>query len=94
MGTEVEPNSVVEKDKYFNKLDEEYGLLCLRISREFLFHLENLTSSKEVWEKLESLFGKTYELRGHHLENELMSLSPAHYDTTQYFFTKFKSLVL
>ena len=94
MGTEVEPNSVVEKSKYFNKLDEAYGLLCMRISRYFLFHLDSLTSPKEVWEKLESLFGKTDELRGHHLENELISLSLAHYDTIQDFFTKFKSLVL
>ena len=94
MVTEVEPNSVVEKAKYFNKLDEAYGSLCLSISREFLFHLESLTSPKEVWEKLESLFGKTDELRGHLLENELISLSPAHYDTIQDFFTKFKLLVL
>ena len=43
MGTKVEPNSVVEKDKIFNKLDEEYGLLCLSISRYFLFHLDSLT---------------------------------------------------
>ena len=65
IGTEVEPNSVVEKAKYFNKLDEAYGLLCLSISREFFFQLDSLTSPKEVWEKLESLFGKTDELRGH-----------------------------
>ena len=81
MGTEVEPNSAVEKAKYFNKLDEAYGSLCLSISREFLFHLESLTSPKEVWEKLESLFGKTDELHGHWLENELISLSPVQYDT-------------
>ena len=94
MGTEVEPNSVVEKAKYFNKLDEAYGLLCLSISRELLFHLDILTSPKEVWEKLESLFGKTDELHSHQLENELINLSPMHYDTIQKFFTKFKSLVL
>ena len=58
MGTEVEPNCDVEKDKYFNKLDEAYGLLCLSISRDLLFQLDKLTSPKEVWEKLESLFGK------------------------------------
>ena len=81
MGTEVEPNSVVEKAKYFNKLDETYGFLCLSISREFLFHLESMTSPKEVWEKLESLFGKTDELHGHQLENELRSLSLVHDDT-------------
>ena len=32
MGTEVEPNSDVEKAKYFNRLDEAFGLLCLSIS--------------------------------------------------------------
>ena len=90
MGTKVEPNSAVEKSKYFNKLDEAYGWLCLSISRELIFHLDSLTSPKEVWEKLESLFGKTDELCGHHLENEMISLSPAHYDTIQYIFTKFK----
>ena len=33
-------------------------------------------------------------MRGHHLENELISLSPAHYETIEYFFTRFKALVL
>ena len=65
MGTKVEQKSVVEKSKYFNKLDEAYGLLCLSISREILFHLDSLTSPKEVWEKIESLFGKNNELHGH-----------------------------
>ena len=50
MGTEVEPNSIVEKAKYYNKLDEEYRFLCLSISREILFHLDSLTSPKEVRE--------------------------------------------
>ena len=81
MGTEVEPNFAVEKAKYFKKLDEAYGLLCLSISRDFVFHLDSLTSPKEVWEKLESLFGKNDELHGHQLKNELISLGPTHYDT-------------
>ena len=94
MGTEVEPNSSVEKAKYFNRLDEAYGLLCLSISRELLFHIGILTTPNEVWVKLETLFGKTDERRGHQLENELISLRPVHYDTIQDFFTKFKSPVL
>ena len=68
MGIEVEPNSAIEKAKYFNKFDELYGFLCLSISRDLFFHIDSLTSPKEVWEKLESLFGKTDELRGHRLE--------------------------
>ena len=68
MGTKVEPNFVVEKAKYFNKLDEAYGLLCLSISRELLFHIDILTTPNEVWVKLETLFGKTDELCGHQLD--------------------------
>ena len=65
MGIEVEPNSTVEKAMYFNRLDEAYGFLCLSISRELLFHIDSLTTPNEVWVKLETLFGKTDELRGH-----------------------------
>ena len=94
MGTEVEPNSTVEKAKYFNRLDEAYVLLFLSISREILFHIDSLTTPNEFWLKLQTLFGKIDELRGHQLENELISLSPPHFDTIQYFFTNFKSLLL
>ena len=48
MGTEVEPNSAVEKAKYFNRLDEAYGLLCLSFSRELLFHIDSLTTPNEL----------------------------------------------
>ena len=64
MATEAEPNAVVEKIKWHNRRDEAYGLLCLSISKD-LFHLDGLTSPNEVWEKLEELFGKTDEMRGH-----------------------------
>ena len=48
MGTEVKPNYPVEKAMYFNRLDEAYGLLCLSISRELLFHIDNLTTPIDV----------------------------------------------
>ena len=81
MGIEVEPNSVVVKAKYFNRLDGAFGLQCLIISRDILFHIDILTTPNEVWVKLETFFGKTDELHGHQLENELINLSPTHYDT-------------
>ena len=59
-----------------------------------MFHIDSLTTPNEFGVKLETLFGKTDELRGHQLENELIILSPTHFDTIQDFFTKFKSLVL
>ena len=40
--------------------DHAYGLLCLSISRDLLFHLDGLTSPNEVWENLQSLFGNAY----------------------------------
>ena len=58
MATEVEPNAAAEKIKWHNRRDEAYGLLCLSISRDLLFHLDGLTSPNEVWEKLVENFGK------------------------------------
>ena len=76
MATEAEPNATAEKIKWHNQRDEAYGLLCLSISRDLIFHLDGLTSPDQVWEKLSDLFGKTDEMRGHQIENELISLSP------------------
>ena len=78
MGTELEPNSVVEKAKYFNRLDETFGMLCLNTSRELLFHIKFRGTYNEFWLNFESLFRKIDEMRGPQLENELVSLSLAH----------------
>ena len=94
MGTEVEPNSAVEKLKYFNRLDEAFGMLCLSISRELLFHVDSVSTQNEFFLRIESLFWNVDELRGHQVENDLITLSPTHFETIQDFFTKFKSLVL
>ena len=48
----------------------------------------------QVWEKLSELFGKTDEMRGHQIENELISLSPNSFESLQLYFSKFKALVL
>ena len=55
METKAEPNAVVVKIKWHNMRDEAYGILCLRISRDLLFHLDGLTSPNEVWENLEDI---------------------------------------
>ena len=94
MGTKVEPNSAVEKSKYFNRLDEAFEMLCINISRDLLFHVDILATPNEVWLRLEALFGKTNELRGHQLKNEIITFSPMHFDTIQEFCIKFKYLVL
>ena len=94
METKVEPNAAAEKIKWHNMRDEAYGLLCLSISRDLLFHLDGLTSANEVWKNLEEIFVNTDEMRGHRLKNELISLSPSSFESLQLYFSKFKALVL
>ena len=92
MVTEAETNATAEKIKWHNRRDEAYGLLCLSISRDLLFHLDGLTSPNEVWEKLVDIFGKTNEMRGHQIENELISLSPSSFESLQLYFPSLKPL--
>ena len=68
MGTETEPNSVVEKAKYFNRIDEEFGMLCINTSRDFLIRVEIIGTPNEFWLKLESLFGNIDEMRDRQLK--------------------------
>ena len=65
METEADPNVAAEKIKWHNRRDEAYGILCLSISRDLLFHIDGLKSPNEVWENLEDIFGKTDEMGGH-----------------------------
>ena len=52
METEIELYVVAEKIKWHNSRDEAYGLLCLSISRDLLFHLDGLKSPNEVSKNL------------------------------------------
>ena len=93
MEIEAEPIHYVDKEKYWNRLDEAYGCLCLSISRDLLFHINGLNTPKEFWDKLASLFDKHDDLRIYQLENELISIHPANFETLNDFFAKFKHLV-
>jgi hypothetical protein len=44
MGIETEPHSAMEKAKWLNRMDEAFGLLCLSISHDLLFHIESDTT--------------------------------------------------
>ena len=74
MDTEEEPASVTDKAIFLNNKDEAFGFLCLSVSQDLLFHLLGLKTPKEIWYKLETLYGKQDDLRVYQLENELMSL--------------------
>jgi hypothetical protein len=94
MGTKVEPMNVVEKQKYYNRMNEAFGMICLSISRDFMFHVDTVSSPNGVWTKLGELFGKQDELRAYSLDNELIGLNPSNFDSLQEYFTKFKSLLV
>ena len=70
MATKLDPNAGAKKIKWHNREDEAYGLLCLSISRDLLFHIDGLTSPNEVWENIVEIFGKTYEMRRHQIKND------------------------
>ena len=48
METEADPNATVDKIKWQNRRDEDYGLLCLSISRYLLFPIDSLKYPNEV----------------------------------------------
>ena len=94
MDTEEEPTHVIDKARFLNKKDEAFGFLSLSISRDLLFHLSGLKTPKEIWDKLDTLYGKQDDLRVYQFENESMSLQPSNFETLNDFFTKFKYIVL
>ena len=94
METEVDPNVAAENIKWLNKRDQAYGLFCLSISRDLVFHLDGLKSPNEIWENLVEFFGNTDEMRRHQIENDLISLSPNSFECLQLYFSKFKALIL
>jgi hypothetical protein len=94
MGMETEPTTATEKIKYFNKLYESIGLICLSIYIYLLLHVSGSTTPDVVWTTLEGLFGKQDAMRVHQLENELISLSPIHFSNLQELFTNFKYLLI
>ena len=75
-------------------MDEAYGLLCLSIYPDILFHFDGLKNPIQLCIKLYSLFGVHDEIRTHQLENELISLSPSSFESIERLFTKFKSHIL
>jgi hypothetical protein len=74
-------------------MDEELITICSLISPYFLFHISSFKSPNETWTTLEGLFEKQYDMRGHVLDVEFLTLDPKIFDNIQDFFTKFKDLL-
>ena len=73
MGRETKPQQHVEKNNFFNRLDEAFGFMFPHISQDILFHLEGLKTLKEAWENIESLFVKQDEIQGNILDNYIIA---------------------
>ena len=48
LSLENEPNAMIEKAKWHNRLDEAYGFLFLSISPDLPFHLDGSTTPNQV----------------------------------------------
>lgn len=73
MDLELEPTVATKTHKWYNHNDEACGTLCMFISLNLLFHIESSITPNVVWKTFKNLFGNQDVMRGHHLENELMS---------------------
>ena len=47
----------------------------MSISTDLRFHISGIDEPDKSWEKLEAMFGKHNEIRGHELENGLIDLN-------------------
>ena len=66
----------------------------MSISTNLRFHISGIDEPDKAWEKLESVFGKHNEIRGHQLENELIYLNPSEFSCIQYYLSKYNTLRL
>ena len=80
--------------KWENRCDEACGLIGMSISTDLWFHISGIDEPNKAWEKLEFVFGKHNEIRGHQLENELISLNSSDFLCIQDYLSKYKTLRL
>ena len=93
-GKEKKSTDDDKKIKWANICDESRGLIGMSISTDLWFHISVIDEPDQAWEKLESVFGKHNEIRGHQLENELISLNANDFSCSQDYLSKYKTLRL
>jgi hypothetical protein len=94
MGTEFEPNSAIEKSKYFNRMDESYEMFCLSIYLYLLFHVDTCKTPNDVWINLKDFLGNKDKLSVDRLENDLHALNPSDFENLQEYLYKHKKFLL
>jgi hypothetical protein len=93
LNTKKKLTSSIENSKYLNRMDEKFKTIYRLISPDLLFHISSCKTPNEAWTTLEGVFGKQYEMMGHKLEVEFLTLDPKSFDNLQDFFTKYKDLL-
>jgi hypothetical protein len=76
LGKEKKAIDDEKKFKWANRNDKEHGLIIMSISLDLRFHLQEIDDPDEVWENIESVFGKHNIIQSHQLENKILNLSP------------------
>jgi hypothetical protein len=64
----------------------------MSISRDLMFHLQEIDHPDEAWENLESMFGKDNIIQAHQLENQIFTVSPNYFSCIEDYLSKFKTL--
>ena len=93
-GKETELTDDDKKINWENRCDESRGLIGMPIFTYLWFHMSRIGEPDKSWEKLESVFNTHNEIRGHQLENELISLNPSDFSCIQDYLSKYKTLRL
>ena len=57
-------------------MDEAYNFIYMPMYLKVLFQIEACTTVDDIWTKLECLFGKKDEMKGHMLNEILFSMEP------------------
>ena len=94
--TEIPPNTPQNAElrrKWKIKCGKALFILRTLISKEYIDHIRDLKSPKQVWETLQKLFTKKNTTRLQFLENELAVVTQGNFSIEEYFL-KVKSCVL
>jgi len=93
-GQETKPKDEDKEAKWENRQDQTRGLIGMSISPDLRFHIAKLDTPNEAMKQLTKVFGIKNEIRAHQLKNELLTLEPNNFSSTEYFLSKFNTLRL
>jgi hypothetical protein len=69
-----------------------HGQIKISISHDLRYHLQHIGDPKEVWDMIESVFGKLNIILAQQLENQILTLSPNDFYFLEDYLSRFKTL--